>query len=375
MTEPLPVRRDLGPEGLARLAGLAGRPPGERIAAARQDLHGRWLSGERVGAEAYLKALPDLAADPEAVIDLVYGEVVVREELGERPEEAEYAARFPEHADAVRRQFAVHRLFADQETQADLSGGRATASPGTESRTGRPAAGSTAGPRPRRRRWGLVAALAAVALAGGVLAVVRPWRGPVAPPAVPPRNEDAGPPITGDLVLTVQSSDGRKAGLRIGQDAGALPVAAGEEVHVHARLNRPAYVYLVRIDPAGTSTPLYPWTTGTADVSLSDPPPRLGPVAEIDSPADPGHGWPAGARSGLETVLLLARRTPLPAEASLDRLIGRLPPARMRSPQEVDLFGPETPGPAGDVAFGQLLDRLRGQFELVRAVRYANWGR
>jgi hypothetical protein len=214
-----------------------------------------------------------------------------------------------------------------------------------------------------------------VALVGG------PWRGGTAPG---PNPADDGPPVTGELVLTVWSRDGRKAGRRIGADAEALPVLAGEEVHAQARFDRPAFAYLLRIDPAGTAAPLWPWTAGPAAAALADPPPVLGPVEEVHSPADPRRGWPAGGRSGLETVVLLARRSPLPAEVSLAALVERLPPAKLRRPQEAGLFGTGLPGPAevipagelsaADIALGQLLGRLREHFDLVRAQRYAIWG-
>jgi hypothetical protein len=54
-----------------------------------------WLRGERVEAEAYLALRPDLRSDDKAV-DLVYGEFIVREEIGDSPALDEYLRRFPE---------------------------------------------------------------------------------------------------------------------------------------------------------------------------------------------------------------------------------------------------------------------------------------
>src|SRR5262249_53181837 len=45
----------------------------------------RWQQGERVLVEAYLHDYPQLTGDPEGVLDLVYHEVVLREEAGELP--------------------------------------------------------------------------------------------------------------------------------------------------------------------------------------------------------------------------------------------------------------------------------------------------
>jgi hypothetical protein len=54
-----------------------------------------------------------LGADLEAHLDQVFGEVLRREELGERPTAEEYLARFPDLADGLRRRFAApHALKA-----------------------------------------------------------------------------------------------------------------------------------------------------------------------------------------------------------------------------------------------------------------------
>jgi WD40 repeat protein/tRNA A-37 threonylcarbamoyl transferase component Bud32 len=83
-------------------------------AAALADLTERWRRGERVWAEAYLERLPALRSSTECVLDLIYGEILVREELGEAPEVAEYIRRFPQHEPALRRQFNIHRAIRSQ---------------------------------------------------------------------------------------------------------------------------------------------------------------------------------------------------------------------------------------------------------------------
>lgn len=45
----------------------------------------RWAAGERPPVEDYLRRFPARASNPEAVLDLIYTEVVLREEHGERP--------------------------------------------------------------------------------------------------------------------------------------------------------------------------------------------------------------------------------------------------------------------------------------------------
>jgi eukaryotic-like serine/threonine-protein kinase len=80
---------------------------------ARADQRRRWLRGEPVPAEAYLDALPRLAACPEAAVDLIYSEFVLCEELGQAAGPDEFLARFPAHAEALRRQFALHAALAE----------------------------------------------------------------------------------------------------------------------------------------------------------------------------------------------------------------------------------------------------------------------
>src|SRR5262249_51679184 len=68
----------------------------------------RWRAGERVRAEDYLARHPAIAADPACALLLVYGEYLVREELGEAPVPDEYFARFPQYADSLRLQLEFH---------------------------------------------------------------------------------------------------------------------------------------------------------------------------------------------------------------------------------------------------------------------------
>src|SRR5262249_44320555 len=83
------------------------RERGSWLAALRADQRRRWGRGERAGAELYFERFPAVAADAELAVDLIYTEALLRAALGERPTAQEYAARFPRHADALRRQFLL----------------------------------------------------------------------------------------------------------------------------------------------------------------------------------------------------------------------------------------------------------------------------
>ncbi|QJW99125.1 WD40 repeat domain-containing serine/threonine protein kinase [Frigoriglobus tundricola] len=78
----------------------------------RDDQVRRWQNHQRVFVEAYLQHLPALAEVPDALIDLIYGEVLLREQAGDTPHPDEYLNRFPAHAATLNRQFAVHAVFA-----------------------------------------------------------------------------------------------------------------------------------------------------------------------------------------------------------------------------------------------------------------------
>jgi tetratricopeptide (TPR) repeat protein len=92
---------------LAQAADAAGR-----VALLRADQCRRWQQDDRPAVESYLEGLPGLAADSDAVLDLIYNEVVLREAAGETPTLAEYERRFPRLAEALRRQFALHEALS-----------------------------------------------------------------------------------------------------------------------------------------------------------------------------------------------------------------------------------------------------------------------
>src|SRR5205823_4746062 len=90
-------------------AGAAGAPPPDRLVPrVEDDRDRRWQAGDRRPAEAYLAAHPPLAADPECVLQLAYGEYLFRERLGEAPSAEEYLRRFPHVADRFRQQVELH---------------------------------------------------------------------------------------------------------------------------------------------------------------------------------------------------------------------------------------------------------------------------
>jgi serine/threonine-protein kinase len=82
------------------------------------DQRRRRLSGQRVDVANYLDDFPCLRDDPEALFQLVYNELLVREELGERPDPDEYATAFPDLAGRLRLQLEVRQALSSDDLAA-----------------------------------------------------------------------------------------------------------------------------------------------------------------------------------------------------------------------------------------------------------------
>src|SRR5438132_1745711 len=104
---PPPLQELTETVSLPGTAELADLPEGRTTAALWQDQRRRWEAGDRPPVEAYLRALTQPVPD-DVLLDLIYGEFVLRREDGEEPDVEEYERRFPEQAGAIRRQFWLH---------------------------------------------------------------------------------------------------------------------------------------------------------------------------------------------------------------------------------------------------------------------------
>jgi serine/threonine protein kinase len=85
------------------------------------DQYERWLAGERIPAEDYLALLPAGPDADQAGCDVIYGEFLLREQLGEHPSLEEYRRRFPAHASLLSRQVELHEALASENTNASAS--------------------------------------------------------------------------------------------------------------------------------------------------------------------------------------------------------------------------------------------------------------
>jgi serine/threonine protein kinase len=173
------------------------------------------------------------------------------------------------------------------------------------------------------------------------------------------------------------------------REPGARPLHAGDQIRVRVELNRPAYVYLLWIDGQGKVLPVYPWKPG--DWATRTSPDR--PVVRLDLPPELDRGWPMGGDAGMETFVLLARESPLPAGVDLEQVVSGLPPQnvldenalaefdggtlvtdtreRSRAPQFSNSQQIDDPILQ---AQKRLAERLGKHFEMIRAVSFANRG-
>ena len=79
----------------------------------------RWERGDRFLVETYLHQHPALEGEADAILDLIYNEVFLREQAGETALLAEYVERFPRLSAPLRMQFAVHQAIQAPEASVD----------------------------------------------------------------------------------------------------------------------------------------------------------------------------------------------------------------------------------------------------------------
>lgn len=93
----------------------------DRIEFLAQELRARWRAGRRIKIEALGAMFDDVARNTEQLLDLIYHEILIREEFNDTVGLDEYVERFPQHAESLERLFAVHGALADDDWGADLN--------------------------------------------------------------------------------------------------------------------------------------------------------------------------------------------------------------------------------------------------------------
>src|SRR5438128_3816145 len=98
------------------------RTAADLVETLRSEQRYRWTAGDRVGAEMYLQQYPAFQADQDSALELVYHEVMLREERGETPQLGDYLQRFPQLAGQLAPLFEVHRALESEQLFDGLAG-------------------------------------------------------------------------------------------------------------------------------------------------------------------------------------------------------------------------------------------------------------
>jgi hypothetical protein len=206
-----------------------------------------------------------------------------------------------------------------------------------------------------------------------------------------------GPPVTRskikvqtdsvELMLSQPDNETRRS-MNLHYSA-ARPLKAEDRVHVEARLDKPAYIYILWIDSAGSLLPLYPWQSGNWNSRPSDE----SPIDQISLPTSAIEALPLSAEPGMETMIMLVCQSPLEADFELRKTLGALPQQTAQQAGSLVEFvngqvvtelqipgrGPKLFDPSkidDPVLFTQQLiqDKLTEQFSYIRSISFANQG-
>jgi len=224
----------------------------------------------------------------------------------------------------------------------------------------------------RRAILGSAAAIAAIA----ILALVIRFTSP--------RGQQSSQPLTGSIDVQVwDPKDPERRGLSL-TDPGALPLRTGDQVRLQVSVSRPSYLYVVWIDADGQPAPVYPWERG----DWGSRPDQEQPISALSLPQERDRGWSMKGPAGAETLLLLARATPLPRDVSIGALLSDFPRPPLQDARTVVRMtdqgvqrqtdrGPELSDPhriEDPELFVQrfLATRLTPHFQLLHGIRFAN---
>lgn len=110
-TRPTPPLLVVGkPIAFAELkVALNGLASEELLRGLRLDQNNRWQLGQPVAVERYFEAFPVVTHDPDSMIVLIFGEAMVRLQIGEEPALADYQKRFPDLAERLAHLFQLRQ--------------------------------------------------------------------------------------------------------------------------------------------------------------------------------------------------------------------------------------------------------------------------
>jgi hypothetical protein len=127
-------------------------------------------------------------------------------------------------------------------------------------------------------------------------------------------------PLIGQLNVLVRPPDRSLDPVPVDQ-TGAAPVKSGGAMCIDANLSEPGFIYIVWFNSAGQVLPLYPWNNERLEVTDVNQPPPVRRAGKLVFSPLLGGNWTFGDEPGKETVVLLARRTPLPEGIAIGKLL------------------------------------------------------
>lgn len=102
---------DFGGSTIRRISQLA-QPRLGLVDKLASEMAEAWRRGERPLAEDYLRSHVELAQDPEAAVELIYEEICLRQETGEKADPTAIFHRFPQYERELQAVLACHALVA-----------------------------------------------------------------------------------------------------------------------------------------------------------------------------------------------------------------------------------------------------------------------
>ena len=101
--------------------------PSEPLHQLCQEQRASWLRGERARVESFFEAHPSLKSDEKLLLDFIFSEYTLRQELGDHPARSEYFDRFPELKSQLEILFEVHdAVFATARFETNIAEGPGT---------------------------------------------------------------------------------------------------------------------------------------------------------------------------------------------------------------------------------------------------------
>ena len=190
------------------------------------------------------------------------------------------------------------------------------------------------------------------------------------PPAVSTTPSSKAP--TGALHVLVRPPDRTIEPIAI-TEPGALPVQSGGAMSIDVDLDQPAFIYLVWINSEGQILPLYPWNNEMLEIQdIQQVPPVRRATKRIFSPLL-GRSWTFSDKPGVETVILLTRRSALPTDVYLASLLKSPPTANLENRASLaEVRIPNQESANDQSALTSFLEPLSKHFDLIEAVQFAH---